>query len=253
MSLSSRVPMLLVMCLAGATPVAVVAADPVEAPAARASSMPMPTPVPTPVPEAAAGDRKVLSAQALDACEAAVTDSLNTLRGPGVQRIEFNRSQPVVIARQDEEVPLKGSGRYANRSAKGAAVPFTYACNYNVRTGKTNGVVISDSQAATAGRSATAGDGAGDGRPRQPDLARLSPEACEAAVAAALKNRHPRVGRIAFDAQSRQLKASATPERTLLQGQGGVQRAPGMAAAAFTYQCEFYDRSGALVDTQVTD
>lgn len=246
MLLSSRVPKLFVMCLLGTGPLAGIAADPTETAASRAPSMPTPE-------AAAAGAKKVLSAQALEACEAAVTDSLGTLRGPNVQRIEFNRGQPVAVTPQDEEVPLKGTGRYASRNTKGSVVPFSYACNYIVRTGKTNGVVISDSKEASVGRPSMAGKGASEGPAWQPDLARLSPESCEAAVAVLLKDRHPRVGRIAFDAQTRQLKASATPERTLLQGQGGVQRAPGMDAAAFTYQCEFYDRSGALVDAQARE
>jgi hypothetical protein len=231
--------MWLVIFLWGAAGVAVAADNPADMPQAPASST------------EPASDPKPLSAQALAACEAAVSESLRTLRGPGVQRIEFIQGQPTTVSPQDEEVPLKGSGRYAKGGATdAAAVPFSYGCNYSVRTGKTNGVVLSDGKEAAANRSSARARGAGAGPAWQPDLARLSPEACEAAVAAVLKRKHPRVGRIAFDADSRQLKPAAQPERTWLQGQGGVQRAPGMAKSVLTYRCEFDDRSGALVDVQ---
>ncbi len=243
MLLSARLPFLLVMCLLGASRVAV-AADPAEMPKTAASSASSTEP---------AVDKKPVSTLAVEACQAAVTDSMRSLRGSGVQRIEFDRRQPVIVPPQDEEVPLKGTGRYVNGSAKGAGVPFTYGCNYNVRTGKTNGVVISDGKDATPSRSSKRNKAAGDGTAWQPDLTRLSPEACEAAVAGVLKNKHPRVGRIAFDAQSRKLKPADNVERTLLQGQGGVQRAPGMPAEEFTYRCEFDNQSGALADVQSSD
>lgn len=242
MLLSARLQMLLVMCLLGVTRFSVAASDVAE-PAAPAASALSTEP---------AADERPLPARAIEACEAAVTDNLRALRGP-VQRIDFDRGRPVVLPK-DEEVPLRGAGRYASGSAKGAgaSVQFTYGCNYNVRTGKTNGVVISDSKEAASRSTARKVAGA-DGNAWQPDLARLSPEACEAAVAGVLKNKYPRVGRIAFDAESRKLKPAASPERTLLQGQGGVQRAPGMAAAAFTYRCEFDERSGALADVQASE
>lgn len=240
MPLSARLPLLLALCLLGATRVAISAPPSAEAPEPGASSAPAPASASEP-----SGDKKPLSAQALTACEAAVSDSLRTLRGPDVQRIEFSPGAPVIVSPHDEEVPLKGTGRYANGSAK-AAVSFSYGCNYNVRTGKTNGVVIGDAKAAVARRQS-------EGQAWQPDLSHLSPQACEAAVASLLKNRHPRVGRIAFDAESRQLKPATKPERTLLQGQGGVQRAPGMQAEAFTYRCEFDNRSGALADVQASE
>lgn len=232
----ARLPMLLVVCLLDASGVVLAANAPAEAPAPAAAAASEPV-----------ADKKAVSAQAVQACEAAVSDSLRTLRGPGVQRIEFDHGRAVLVSPQDDEAPLKGTGRYAG--AKGA-MPFTYGCNYNLRTGKTNGVVIGDSKAAVGHAPAPV---RGQGGNWQPDLERLSPEACEAAVAAALKNKHPRVSRIAFDAQSRQLKPAADPERTWLQGQGGVQRAPGMHAVVFTYRCEFDNRSGALADVQSSD
>lgn len=176
---------------------------------------------------------------AAQACESSVIDDLQELRGKDAQQIEFVGAQRSITPAQGAaETSVKGAGRYAG------GTPFTYSCTYNSQTRKTSGVVIRDK-----------GGSARPARPEavwQPDLTRLSPEACETAVAAVLKVQHPRVGHIAFGSDSRQLKPAANGERTSLEGQGGVERAPGMSKVPFGYRCEFDHRSGQLISATAT-
>ena len=88
--------------------------------------------------------------------------------------------------------------------------------------------------------------------PWQPDLSNVSPEACEAATAAALKQKYPRVSRIAFGSDTRRLQP-APNDHVGLEGQGALQRAPGMNSAPFKYRCEFEPRSGKIVQVQTSD
>jgi hypothetical protein len=89
-------------------------------------------------------------------------------------------------------------------------------------------------------------------KPWQPDIVNLSTEACEAGVAAALKSKHPRVGRIAFGSDSRQLRPSANGG-TRLEGQGGVERALGMSSIPFSYRCEYDTRTSKFLSAQVNE
>jgi hypothetical protein len=97
----------------------------------------------------------------------------------------------------------------------------------------------------------TAGAG-GETASWQPDLTNVSPEACESAVAAVLKDRHPRVGRIVFGSESRQLQPAANARVGLL-GQGAVQPAPGMNSVPFNYRCEIDPRSGRVLQAQASE
>lgn len=183
-------------------------------------------------PDAAAAEKQT------QACEKAVSDNLRELRGSAAERIEFNPSQRAALPTQGEEIGIKGAGRYVRGKAE---VPFTYRCTLNPETGETTGVVVSDKRPAPARPVASA--------PLQPDLTKLSPAACETAIAAELKDRYPRVGRIAFGSDSRRLQA-VPGGRTRLEGRGGVERAVGMNAVPFKYHCEFDDRTGQLVEMQ---
>ena len=178
--------------------------------------------------------------KAAEACESAVTDNLRELRGRDGQRVEFIGTQRALSPAQGDEISVKGAGRYSG--GPGGAIPFTYGCTYNAKSGTTNGVVISDKGASQRAPEKTF----------QPDLSKLSPEVCETAVAAFLKDKYPRVGRIAFGSDSRQLKA-ATADRTSLEGRGGLERAPGMHSIPFSYRCEFENRSGKLVSAKASE
>ncbi|HEX6707474.1 MAG TPA: hypothetical protein VF169_22135 [Albitalea sp.] len=182
------------------------------------------------------------AAAAGDRCEAAVAETVRRMRGREAQEVEFGGAKRTLASTQDaEETSVKGEGRY--RAGGGSAMSFTYSCAFNSKSGATNGVVFRETGSARA---------AADTSSWEPDLSRLSPEACETAAAAALKEKYPRVGRIAFGSDSRQLRP-APNAHTSLEGQGAVQRAPGMNSVPFRYRCEYDTHSGKVVSVQTLD
>ncbi len=184
---------------------------------------------------AAQGD----AGKAADRCEAAVTETIEKLRGKDAQDIQFIGAKRALAANDDDEIGVKGEGRY--RGA-GGAVPFTYSCAFNSKSGTTSGVVFRETGVAKPGPD----------KPWQPDLTNVSPADCEAAAAAALKDKYPRVDAISFSSATRQVKPAAEG-RMSLEGQGLMERAPGMRAAPFRYRCEIEPRSGKIVRAQAID
>lgn len=178
--------------------------------------------------------------KAAESCEAAVIETIKEMRGRDAQDVQFSKDKRVLAPTTGEETDVKGAGRY--RGPGGASMPFTYGCAYNTKTDATSGIVFRDA----------GGSRATEEKPWQPDLVNVSPEACETAVAAALKTKHPRVGRIAFGSDSRQLRP-APAGRSSLEGVGAVQRAPGMNQVQFTYRCEFEPGNGKIVAVQTTE
>ena len=179
---------------------------------------------------------------AASACEDAVAETVRRMRGRAVQEVQFIGEKRALSAMSDDETGVKGAGRW--RGA-GGTVPFTYTCAYNTKTGETSGAMFRETGAARE-RTARA-------EPAwQPDLTNLSPEACESATVKALKEKYPRVGRIAFGSDSRTL-SPAGDGRTRLEGQGGVERAPGMHLVPFNYRCEFDTRSGRVLSARTVE
>ncbi len=186
-------------------------------------------------PVASEGD----SAQALERCEAAVQETLRKLRGKRAQEVQFMPAQRVVSARDEAEISVKGAGRY--HAGSGVGAPFSYSCSFNTQSGLASGVVLRETGSAAT-------RGAADW---QPDLSRISPQACESATARLLKEKHPRVAQIAMQPDTRRLQPGPDDHITLL-GQGAVQRAPGMNAVPFSYACEFEGRSGRLIGVKTS-
>ena len=234
--------------------------------------------------------------RAAQTCESAVADTVRNMRGREAQDVQFVGSRRAIAPTADAKIGVKGEGLYRSASSRG--VPFTYSCAFDADTGATSGVLFRDAarervaapaavepdlthvspeacEAATAealkqkyprvGRIAFDADtGATSGvlfrdaaRERaaapvavEPDLTHVSPEACEAATAEALKQKYPRVGRIAFDVSTRKL-LPAPNAQSRLEGQVAVERAPGMALVPITYRCMFAPRTGALVSTSL--
>ncbi len=174
-----------------------------------------------------------------DACETAVADTVRRMRGRDAQEVQFIGAKRAISPTPGDETGVKGEGRYRGPAG---AVSFTYSCAFNAETGATGGVVFREIGPARPSGEAS----------WQPDLSKLSPEACEAATAAALKDKYPRVGRIAFDGESRQLRP-APNAGTSLEGQGALERAPGMNSVPFTYRCEFEPHGGKVVSVQTKD
>lgn len=192
----------------------------------------------TPAATARAADK------AVEACEAAAAETLRDLRGRAAQEVQFTgarRGSPPGAA-DGGSTTIAGSGSY--RGA-GGSTAFSYTCAWDADTGKASGVLLRDARSSTAAVPAP--------QPAwEPDLTHLSPEACEAAAAAALKDKYPPVGRIAFESDSRQLKP-APNARTSLEGRGRMERAAGMNPAAFTYRCLLDTASGKVVSVTTRD
>jgi hypothetical protein len=180
------------------------------------------------------------SKSAADACETAVAETVRAARGRDAQEVQFIGAKRALSPTPGDETGVKGEGRYRGKS--GGSMPFTYSCAFNASTGGTTGVMFSDKGAVPSIAE----------RAWQPDLTNISPEACEVATAAALKGKYPRVDRITFGSDSRQLRPAADAH-TLLEGQGGVAHAPGMNSVPFTYRCEFENRSGKIVGVKTSE
>jgi hypothetical protein len=177
--------------------------------------------------------------KAIERCETAVAETVKRMRGAAAQELQFVAAKRSLLPAQDDETSVRGEGRYSGR-ANGSTHAFTYSCAYNAKVGTTSGVMFRESA-----------DRAPDEAAWQPDLTFVSPQACEAASAAELKEKYPRVARIAFDSDSRQLSPAAD-KTTSLAGLGAVQRAPGMQAVPFNYRCEFDTRNGRIVSVQTS-
>lgn len=173
------------------------------------------------------------------ACEAAAAETLRDMRGKAAHEVQFTPAKRVVPPVGDNTT-LAGKGQY--RARAGASRPFSYTCSYDPQTGKASGVVLRESEAPLAAAQ----------EPWEPDLTHVSPEACEAAAAAALKDQYPPAGSIRFQSDSRRLRP-ASNARTSLEGQGSLERVVGMNPAPFTYRCVFEASSGKVVSVQTRD
>jgi hypothetical protein len=165
-------------------------------------------------------------------CEAQVQEALQRIHGKALRGVKFDAAGRTLVRAEGDEATLRGAGR---TTLDGGGGPFQFSCALNLKTGETTGAVVRDA-VAQARRT----------RDWEPDLSKVSPADCEAAAAALLTTRHPRIGRITFDAESRRLEP-AERERIELQGRGALQRAAGMLAAPFSYRCEFDGRNGRVV------
>jgi hypothetical protein len=182
------------------------------------------------------------SGKATERCEVAVAETVERIRGKEAKEVEFFGARRQVQATPADEADVRGEGRY--RRPNGDAIGFTYSCAFNVRTGATSGVVFRETGGARPG--------AGDARGREPDLSNFSPDECESAIAATLKRKYPRVGQIAFDAETRRLRP-VLDQRNSLEGQGAVVRAPGMHSVPFNYRCEFEPRGGRVLHAETRE
>lgn len=179
---------------------------------------------------------------ATPACEAATRSTLGSGRGPAAD-VSFN-APPIVQpgATETTEIILRGAGRV--RSG-GSSRSFTYSCTVDARTGEVAGVVVRDTLPAGERASAPV-------RPVEPDLANLTPLACESAAAAALKRRWPAVSRIAFNADTRALLQNSEGQADL-RGQGTAQPTPNTVSTHFSYQCTLDARNGRVLATRIAD
>lgn len=180
-------------------------------------------------------------AKAAERCEVAVAETVKRMRGKEAQEVEFFGAKRQIAPTPEEDLGVKGEGRY--RRPSGEPLPFSYSCAYNAKTGATSGVLFRETGSAELARG---------GKPWEPDLMNVSPDACESATAAVLKEKYPRVGRIAFDSETRKLQP-APNDHTLLEARGAVERAVGMNLVPFTYRCEFETKGGKIVRVETSN
>ena len=175
--------------------------------------------------------------EAAPRCEAEVTKTLQRLHGRDFRDVRFDAARRQVALADADDAAVRGEGRW---TGGGGIATFRYSCAYNAKTGEASGVVLNETRPARA-----AGAAAADAS-WEPDMTKVTPAACESAAAAQIKERNPRVARIAFDADTRRL-LPADAGRIGLEGLGALQRAPGMSAQSFNYRCEFDGRNGRVV------
>jgi hypothetical protein len=171
-------------------------------------------------------------------CEAAVTESIQKTRGADAQQVQW--SNPKRNATAPDPSSIKGQGRYDGAAG---SISFTYICTLNPETGELAGVMFSDIRQPVLTSTPSAE------KPWQADLSRLSPEACETAAAAALKQKVPHVGGIVFSSSARQL-TPAPKGHTYLHGTGTLERVPGMTPSPFNYRCELETGTGKFLNVQ---
>ncbi len=176
---------------------------------------------------------------AVERCETAVAETVKRMRGAAAQELQFAAAKRSLLPAQEDETSVQGAGRYSGRSS--GTHGFSYSCAYNAKTGATSGVMFRETGEPSQAEVAW-----------QPDMTHVSPEACEAASAAELKQKFPRVARISFGSDSRQLSPAADAYTSSLAGLGAVQRAPGMQAVPFNYRCDIDTRNGRIVSVQTS-
>lgn len=182
-----------------------------------------------------------VSADAVAACERAAQQSLASKGAPAAE-LKFSgapTSQP--DRSNDGQIVLRGAGSWR---AAGGVRRFEYSCNVDPRTPEAVGLVLRDTTPAAA-----------QARPApsvlEPDLRHLSPGACEASVAAALKKRWPRVSEIRFEGGARSLVQSS-PSTAELHGQGRALPLQGSPYTLFGFDCEIDPRDGRVLSTRVS-
>lgn len=180
-------------------------------------------------------------ADAIAACERAAQQSLQNKGAPATE-LRFSGAPTVQASLSgDSRLVLQGAGSWR---APGGMRKFDYTCDVDLRTPGAVGLVLRDTSPPPPERSPA--------RPAvDPDLSHLSPGACEASAAAALKKRWPRVSEISFDGSNRSL-SQESPSKAELHGQGRALPAPGTPHVLFGFDCEIDPRDGRVLGTRIS-
>ncbi len=189
----------------------------------------------------APGNKPATNAEAVAACEQSVQQSLASKGAPAAD-LRFNGPPASQTDRSnDGQLVLRGAGSW--RAATGVR-RFEYSCNVDPRTAEAMGLVLRDTTPASA-----------QARPAptalEPDLRNLSPQACEASVAAVLQKRWPRVSEIRLDSGARSF-VQTSPEKAELHGQGRALPLQGSPFTLFGFDCEIDPRDGRVLSTRVS-
>lgn len=185
----------------------------------------------------ATGDQKAAAA-----CEKAVHELLATKGTPSAE-VKFAASPtPQPRLSGEGQIVLQGAGSW---QAGGASNSFAYTCNVDAESFEVAGIVMRDTSPASSKVTPVRSS-------LEPNMANLSPTACESSVAAILRKRWPRVSEISFESSTRHLNQSG-PNMTELHGRGRALPAPGAAISYFGFDCEIDSRDGRVIKTQVSN
>jgi hypothetical protein len=148
---------------------------------------------------------------------------------------------PVVQASlsNDSQLVLRGVARW---QGAGVIRSVTYNCNVDPRSSEVTGLVMRDSTPIAAVAAPA---------PAEPDLSTLSPEACEARAAEALKQRWPRVSEISFDTATRSFRQQSG-SKAELHGSGRAVPDPRSPPTYFAFDCEIDPRDGRVQRTSLS-
>ena len=189
----------------------------------------------------APGARAANNTEAVAACEQSVQQSLASKGAPAAE-LRFNGPPTSQTDRSnDGQLVLRGAGSW--RAASGVR-RFEYSCNVDPRTPEAVGLVLRDTTPVAAPARPAQGQ-------MEPDLRNLSPGACEASVAAALKKRWPRVSEIRLDSGARSL-VQISPDKAELHGQGRALPLQGSPYTVFGFDCDIDPRDGRVLSTRVS-
>ena len=181
------------------------------------------------------------AANAADACERAVRQSLASRAGPAAE-LKFAAAPAVQPSMSNGgQLVMQGAGSWR---AGGLLRRFEYSCNLNPRNPEAVGVLIRDLTPPSA-------EAASARAVIEPDLTNLSPAACESAAAAALKKRWPAVSQLSFDSSTRRLSQDS-PSKALLRGQGKALPSPNAPLTHFEFDCDLDPRDGRVTAMRVS-
>jgi hypothetical protein len=180
-------------------------------------------------------------ADAVLACERAARQSLAS-RGAPAAEVKFAGTPAEQAGLSNaQQLVLHGAGHWRDDAG---ARKFDYSCNVDLRTPEAVGLVLRDTTPP--------GTPARPARPAlEPDLTHVSPAACEASAALALKKRWPRVSAVSFDAATRSL-AQESVSKAELHGQGRAVPEPGAPTVLFSFDCEIDPRNGRVLGTRLS-
>ncbi len=179
-------------------------------------------------------------AEALSACERAARQSLAS-RGAPAAEVKFSGAPTEQAGLSGgQQLVLQGAGQWRDDAG---ARRFSYSCNVDLRTPESVGLVLRDTTPAAPAKPA---------RPApEPDLTHVSPAACEASAATALKKRWPRVTGVSFDAATRSLLQESA-SKAELRSQGRAVPEPGAPTVIFSFSCEIDPRNGRVLGTRIS-
>jgi hypothetical protein len=185
-------------------------------------------------------ETRAADAAPVEACQQAVRQALagavahaSDVSFAAVPESQFNLSN-------ESQTVLRGVARWQSSGSHS----IVYNCSVDPHTLEVIGLVMRNAEPAAA-------EAAPARPPAEPDLSRLSPEACEARAAEALKQRWPRVSEISFDVATRSFQQQSG-SKAEFHGSGRALPDPRSPSTFFAFDCEIDPRDGRVQRTRLS-